>query len=96
VPPALLVVTLDPWRDTPGRLPTIASTWKLEGDAHVLSGPPDDVERVLSAWRVPRTRNLKTGDIAHPSIVYVVNAQGRITYVVGGDAGAISAALRAL
>jgi protein SCO1/2 len=95
-PPAVLVVTLDPWRDTPGRLPSIASAWKLEGDAHVLSGPPDDVERVLSAWRVPRTRNLKTGDIAHPSIVYVVNAQGRITYVVGGDSGAISAALRAL
>jgi protein SCO1 len=95
-PPAVLVITLDPWRDTPGRLPSIASAWELVGDARVLSGPPDDVERVLSAWRVPRTRNLKTGDIAHPSMVYVVNAQGRITYVIGGDSRAISAALRAL
>ena len=96
VSPAVLLITLDPWRDTPGRLPSIARAWELEGDAHVLSGPPDDVERVLNAWRIPRTRNLKTGDIAHPSVVYVVNAQGRITYVVGGDATAIAAALRAL
>lgn len=95
-PPAVLVVTLDPWRDTPGRLPSIAAAWKLDGDARVLSGPPDDVERVLNAWRVPRVRNQKTGDIAHPSIVYVIGADGRIAYVVSGDTQAIAAAVRAL
>jgi protein SCO1/2 len=94
--PAIVVMTLDPWRDTPGRLPAIADAWKLTPDAHVVSGPPDDVERVLNAWRVPRTRNQKTGDIVHPRIVYVVGASGRITYVVNGGADTIAAAVRAL
>jgi cytochrome oxidase Cu insertion factor (SCO1/SenC/PrrC family) len=96
VPPPVLIVTLDPWRDTPSRLESIASSWRLDADAHVLSGPPDAVERTLNAWRVPRTRNQRTGDISHPSIVYIVNAEGRITYVVPGGAEAIVAAVRAL
>jgi protein SCO1/2 len=95
-PPPALVVTLDPWRDTPSRLDTIAKTWNLDEGTHVLSGPPDVVERTLNRWRVPRTRNLKTGDIIHPSIVYVVAADGRIAYVVNGDAETIAAAVRAL
>lgn len=96
VPPAVLVVTLDPWRDTPSRLESIATSWQFEGDARVLSGPPDEVERVLNAWRIPRTRNQKTGDIIHPSIVYVVGPDGRIAYVVTGEASTIAAAVRAL
>lgn len=95
-PPRVFIVTLDPWRDTPSRLPSIAKQWGLDGDAHVLSGPPEKVERTLNGWRVPRVRNEKTGDISHPSIVYVVDADGRIAYVVSGNAAAISAAVRAL
>jgi protein SCO1/2 len=94
--PAALIVTLDPWRDTPGRLPTIAKQWRLGTGAHVLSGVPEDVERTLNAWRVPRVRNEKTGDISHPSIVYVIGADGRINYVVTGGADMIAAAVRAL
>jgi protein SCO1/2 len=94
--PPILVITLDPWRDTPARLPNIADTWGFDGEAHVLSGPPAEVERTLNAWRVPRLRNQKTGDISHPSIVYVIGADGRIAYVVGGNAATISAAVRAL
>jgi protein SCO1/2 len=95
-PPAVLIVTLDPWRDTPSRLPSIAQQWKLDAGAHVLSGPPDEVERVLNAWRVPRVRNAKTGDISHPAMIYVIGPDGRITYVVNGGAAAIAAAVRAL
>jgi protein SCO1/2 len=94
--PDALVVTLDPWRDTPSRLPTIARTWELDAGAHLLSGPVETVERALNAWRVPRTRNQKTGDITHPSIVYIVAADGRIRYVVTGGAETIAAAVRAL
>jgi protein SCO1 len=94
--PAVLIVTLDPWRDTAARLPAIARAWGLGEDTHVLSGPADDVERALNRWRVPRTRNPRTGDISHPSIVYVVGADGRIAYVVSGGADAIAAAVRAL
>lgn len=94
--PAVLVVTLDPWRDTPSRLGAIASAWGVRGDARVLSGPPDAVERTLNAWRVPRVRNVKTGDLSHPSVVYVIGPNGRIAYVVAGNADAIAAAVRAL
>jgi protein SCO1 len=95
-PPAVLIVTLDPWRDTPLRLGAIAAAWRVDGDARVLSGPPNMVERTLNAWRVPRVRNEKTGDLSHPSVVYVVSADRRITYVVAGGAETIVAAVRAL
>jgi protein SCO1/2 len=95
-PPTVLIVTLDPWRDTPSRLATIAKQWGVDGDAHVLSGAPETVERTLNAWRVPRARNEKTGDISHPYMVYVISADGRIAYVVNGGPEAIAAAIRAL
>ena len=89
-------ITLDPWRDTPSRLKTIATSWTWDPEAHLLSGPPEAVERALNAWRVPRVRNEKTGDLSHPAIVYVVGTDGRIAYVVQGNAAAIVAAVRAL
>jgi cytochrome oxidase Cu insertion factor (SCO1/SenC/PrrC family) len=95
-PPAVLVVTLDPWRDTPGRLPAIADAWRLTGDAHVLSGAPAVVERTLNAWRIPRVRNERTGDLSHPSVVYIIGRDGRIAYVVPGGADMIAAAVREL
>jgi cytochrome oxidase Cu insertion factor (SCO1/SenC/PrrC family) len=62
----------------------------------VLSGAPDDVERTLNAWRVPRVRNEQTGNLLHPSVVYVLGPDGRIVYVLTGTADAIVAAVRAL
>ena len=94
--PVVLVLTLDPWRDTPSRLAAIAQQWGMTGDAHVLSGAPEDVELALNKWRVPRVRNLKTGDLSHPSLVYVLGTDGRITYVVSGNAALIEAAVKAL
>jgi protein SCO1/2 len=95
-PPVVLIVTLDPWRDTPSRLPSIAERWGASGDVHVLSGVPDSVERVLNAWRVPRARNERTGDVSHPSVVYVIGPDGRIAYVVSGSQPVIRAAVEAL
>jgi protein SCO1/2 len=94
--PVVLIVTLDPWRDTPSRLPSIAERWGATGDVHVLSGVPDSVERVLNAWRVPRARNERTGDLSHPSVVYVLGPDGRIAYVVSGSLPVIRAAVEAL
>ncbi|MBA3889071.1 MAG: SCO family protein [Gemmatimonadaceae bacterium] len=94
--PVVLIVTLDPWRDTPSRLPSIATRWGLTGDAYVLSGTPETVERVLSGWRIPRARNEKTGDLTHPSLVYVVTPDGRIAYAITGSEPVIRAAVEAL
>ena len=94
--PVVLIVTLDPWRDTPSRLASIADGWGATGDVHVLSGETLQVERVLNAWRVPRARNERTGDVSHPSVVYVVGPDGRIAYAVPGTEPVIRAAVEAL
>jgi protein SCO1/2 len=94
--PVVLVVTLDPWRDTPSRLPAMARQWALDDRGHVLSGDPETVERTLNAWRVPRTRNERTGEIVHPALVYVVDREGRIAYALSGGAETIAAAVQAL
>jgi cytochrome oxidase Cu insertion factor (SCO1/SenC/PrrC family) len=94
--PAVLIVTLDPWRDTPSRLGAIGRQWGATGDVHVLSGSTEQVERVLNAWRIPRARNERTGDVSHPSVVYVIGPDGRIAYVVSGSEPVIRAAVEAL
>jgi len=93
---AVLIVTLDPWRDTPARLPSIAAGWELGPGAHVLSGDVDAVERVLSNWRIPRVRNEANGDLSHPAMVYVVSPAGRLTYALPGGVAALTEAVRAL
>jgi len=87
--PAVVVVTLDPWRDTPARLGAMAAHWNLSGDARVLSGSVADVEATLDRWNVGRSRNPQTGEVTHPNLVYVVDAKGRIAYATVGDASAI-------
>ncbi|MBR9988202.1 MAG: SCO family protein [Gemmatimonadetes bacterium] len=86
----VLVVTLDPWRDTPSRLPAMAKSWGLPAaDAWVLGGSVDDVEGALDAWEVPRVRDMTTGEITHPSLVYIIDRDGRIAYATTGGSAAI-------
>jgi len=92
----LLVLTLDPWRDTPARIGYVARQWELGDRMHLLSGDVATVERTLSSWRVPRVRNTATGDLSHPALVYVVSPAGRIAYALGPDTEAIVAAVEAL
>jgi cytochrome oxidase Cu insertion factor (SCO1/SenC/PrrC family) len=84
--PRLAIVTLDPWRDTPSRLSALADSWRLGDDAFVLSGEPDAVNAVLDAWGVPRERDPTNGQVAHPALVYVLDAEGRIAFATNGDA----------
>lgn len=92
--PPLLIVTLDPWRDPPARLPAIAEEWALDDGSRVLSGTVEAVELALSAWQVPRSRNTATGELIHPAIAYVVNPAGRITHLVDGSLEATLLALK--
>jgi protein SCO1/2 len=78
---AVLLVTLDPWRDTPSTLPTIAREWRLPATVRLLSARNvEDVLRVVRAYAVPFERDERTGDIAHPGLVFVVDAHGRLAY----------------
>jgi cytochrome oxidase Cu insertion factor (SCO1/SenC/PrrC family) len=88
-PPQVVVITLDPWRDTPSRLGDMARQWGLPDDAFVLSGPVQDVEAALHRWEIPRTRNGQNGEITHPNLVYVLDGAGKIAFVTNGSADAI-------
>ncbi len=84
-----IVVTLDPWRDIPSRLPYLASKWELGTDEFIVSGAVDDVEAVLDGWGVPRQRDPLTGDVTHPALAYIVTADGTIAFGVRGGVEAI-------
>lgn len=78
----VVVVSLDPWRDTPSSLPSLAAAWKLDEipGARVLSGEVDDVLAVLEAWNMPIQRDPKTGEIDHPGLVTVLAPDGSRAY----------------
>jgi protein SCO1/2 len=80
--PRLVVVTLDPWRDTPGSLPGLARAWGLDAlpGATVLSGTVDEVVAAHRRWGIESSRNEQTGDIAHAGLIFVVDAEGRLAY----------------
>jgi cytochrome oxidase Cu insertion factor (SCO1/SenC/PrrC family) len=94
---AVLIVTLDPWRDTPSRLPAMASSWGLPGDdAWVLSGDVASVEAALDAWDVPRQRDTTSGEVTHPSLVYIIDRDGTLAYAATGGAEALATLVRRL
>ena len=94
--PLLLVVTLDPWRDTPSRLPHIASSWSLPAGAHLLGGSVADVEAALDAWKIERRRDERTGEIVHPTSVYIVDRAGQLAWIAPADGGRLAALAGAL
>lgn len=93
---AVVVFTLDPWRDTPSRLPTLVEQFDLDPERDfVVSGPVDAVNAALDAWNIPRERDERTGDITHPAIVYMVEPDGTVAYgSTGGLAQMVSLAER--
>jgi protein SCO1 len=77
----VLLVTLDPWRDTPSSLPGIARQWELPPTFRMLSSRAlSDVTRVAVLYGVTFERNEKTGDIVHPGLVFLIDADGRLAY----------------
>jgi protein SCO1/2 len=77
----VLMVTLDPWRDTPSSLPAMARQWEIPEGFHVLSSASvDEVLGVVRAYEVPFDRNERSGDIAHPGLVFLIDPQGRLAY----------------
>lgn len=77
---AALMITLDPLRDTPASLPTLAKKWELGAEEHVLSGDPKDVDAVIRSFNVPTSRDDTNGDITHPAIVFILDGNGDLAY----------------
>ncbi len=87
--PRVVIVSLDPWRDTPSRLAHLGAHWELPEDAHVLTGEVEQVEAVLDAWNVARSRDPNTGDVTHPSLVFILDAEGSIAFASRGETAAV-------
>lgn len=81
-PPPVVVVTLDPWRDTPAALPGLLSKWGLAElpGVRALSGPVPEVMAAVEQWEVGFSRDEATGDIGHAAMVYVLDGEGRVAY----------------
>lgn len=92
----LVVITLDPWRDTPEHLPHIASAWELGPRDRVLSGDIDVVQEALDALGVPRRRDERTGDIEHPAVVMATDARGHVVLRIDGAWGKLGELFAAL
>lgn len=86
-PPAVIVVTLDPWRDTPSRLAAIEERWGMGEDQRVASGSVPQVEATLDAWGIARSRNARNGDLVHVPRVFLVNRQGNVAFEADAQAG---------
>lgn len=74
----IVIVTLDPWRDTPSRLPSIATQWQLDSSDVLLSGSVEQVNTILDEWSIGRSRDLKTGVVSHAPVAYVVGPNGTL------------------
>ncbi len=83
----LVVVTLDPWRDTPDRLSTMTEGWHLGPGDRVFSGKVADVQRALNQLGIGRRRNDTTGDIEHGPTAMLLDGHGRIRYRFEGGLG---------
>ncbi len=85
----IIVITLDPWRDTPDRLATIATHWDLSPGDYVLSGTVAEVGLALDALGIVRQRDERTGDVTHGTTVLVLNQRGRIAWRADGWWGGV-------
>ncbi len=75
------VLTLDPERDTPARLATLARAYGIQGEGRkFLSGPPADVEAALDDLGFARRRDPATGVIDHAPLYILIDRAGRIAY----------------
>lgn len=77
-----VVITLDPWRDTPSSLPALAKAWGFARSPglRLLSGEIDEVLAVHSGYGLQPSRDPATGEIGHPGLVFVLDREGRIAY----------------
>lgn len=94
--PAVIVVTLDPWRDTPSRLSSIEERWGMGARARVASGTIPEVEAVLDAWGIERSRDVRTGDVLHVPRVFLVDRDGNLAYEADAEAGLLADLARRL
>ena len=93
---ALLVVSVDPWADTPSSAKAFAARAHWRGDWHWLLGPRMALAPVWRAFHIAVERT--PGDILHDVALYVIDPQGdlRAAYLFPFSADAVASDLRRL
>lgn len=77
----VVAVTLDPENDTPEVLAGLAEMHGLETpEWHFLAGEPDEVNGVLDAMSLARSKDPETGIIDHVNLYLVLDRDGQLAY----------------
>jgi protein SCO1/2 len=96
----VIAVTLDPGNDSADVLAGLADAHGLQAPLYnLVTGPGQEVERVLDTLQISRTRDPQTGVIDHANIFLLIDREGKIAYRLGlGDRQKtwLTAALRVL
>ena len=74
----ILLVSMDPARDTPAALKKVADQRKLDSKRWLLASPPAGDVRAVAAVLGIRYRQLADGEFNHSSALILVDANGRI------------------
>jgi cytochrome oxidase Cu insertion factor (SCO1/SenC/PrrC family) len=89
----LVVVTVDPWRDDPSRLASIAKAWQLAPGDRLLSGTVDSVNATLDDWGIARQRDQTTGDVVHAMVTFFVHPGAQTATRIDGSTDPLRALL---
>jgi protein SCO1 len=80
----IVLVTMDPARDTPARLQEFAAANKLDANRWLLLTSAQDDIRELAALLNMKYKTELDGEISHSNIISVLNAKGEIIHQAEG------------
>ncbi len=80
----VIAVTMDPSTDSAEVLALLADGHGLQAPLYnLVTGPSQEVERVLDAMQIARTRDPETGVIDHANIFLLIDREGTVAYRLG-------------
>jgi protein SCO1/2 len=100
----VVLITVDPERDTPEQLKTFLDGYEFPGGVRGLTGTPEQVQAATKAWRVYSRKAKPTGAHAghsggaggylvdHTTVVYLTNPEGQFVQVLPHGASPEAAA----
>jgi len=81
---SIVAVTLDPGHDSQAVLAELAERHDMQAPLYnLVTGPEQEVERVLDDMQIARTRNPETGIIDHANLFLLIDRNGAIAYRLG-------------
>ena len=89
----VVLITVDPERDTPAALKSYLDGYDFPGGVRGLTGTPEQVDAATKAWRVYHRKAAPSGPHAahggylvdHTTVVYLTNPQGRFVEVLSHE-----------